>query len=218
MFSIVKTPKVFQSFFGNYLWHFSRKDKTLYLTFDDGPTPKITFWVLKQLKNYKAKATFFCLGKNVIKNPDIFNEILSAGHTIGNHTYNHLNGLNTNTKVYLNNIEKTHQEFLKSNKSFFNKRPLLFRPPYGKCWPKQLKYLINKGYKPVFWDVLSRDFDSNTTKEKCLNNVLKSVENGSIVVFHDSVKAFEKLEFVLPKILEYFTLKGYKFKAIKGIA
>jgi len=218
VFSIIKTPKVFSLIFKDYLWHFSRKNKILYLTFDDGPTPIITQWVLKQLKNYQAKATFFCLGKNVENNINIFNDILKKGHTIGNHTYNHLNGLNTNTKDYINNIAKAQQEFLKTNKSLLSIKPLLFRPPYGKCWPKQLKYLINKGYKPVFWDVLSRDFDKNITKGKCLKNVLKKTENGSIIVFHDSVKAFDKLKFVLPKILEYYTLKGYQFKAIKDIA
>ena len=218
MFSIVKTPSIFPLLFKKYLWHFSRKDKILYLTFDDGPTAKITPWVLTQLNNYKAKATFFCIGKNVVKNTTTFKNILTAGHAIGNHTYNHINGLKTNTNDYLNNIDKTHREFLKNNKSFENKHPLLFRPPYGKCKPKQLKYLIKNVYKPVFWDVLSRDFDLNITKEECLNNVLKSVENGSIIVFHDSVKAFNKLVFVLPKILEYFTIKGYQFKAIKDIA
>lgn len=214
---MVKTPRIFSLIFRNYLWHFSRKNKVLYLTFDDGPIPKITPWVLDLLKEFNAYATFFCIGKNAAKNSDIFNRIINDGHVIGNHTYNHLNGITTNTEKYLNNIEQTHKEFLKNNKFIFSNNPLLFRPPYGKLWPKQLNSLIKKNYKPVFWDVLSRDFDLNITKEKCLNNVLKFTKNGSIIVFHDSEKAFEKLQFVLPKALKYFALKGYQFKAIKDI-
>ena len=214
MFTLVKTPHLISATFSSYLWHFSRKEPTLYLTFDDGPTPKITPWVLDVLKEFEVKATFFCIGKNVVAQPEIFNNLLADGHRVGNHTFNHLNGLKTDTKTYLENIEKTQVAFLAQNPHHFETRELLFRPPYGKCFPNQLKALKKKGYKPVFWDVISRDFDLNINREDCLNNVLKHTENGSIVVFHDSEKAFKNLKYTLPKILDHFKAKAYQFNTI----
>lgn len=199
-----KTPPIFKKIFSKYRWHFHSDEKILYLTFDDGPTEHITEFVLDQLKQYNAKATFFCIGKNVKKNPSIFNRIVAQGHAIGNHTHNHLKGWKVKTANYIENVEKASQ-LIDSN---------LFRPPYGKIKKKQAKILLQEGYQIIMWDVLSADFDTSITKEKCLQNVLENAKKGSIVVFHDSKKAQEKMEFALPKVLEYFTNKGYVFKAI----
>lgn len=214
MLSIVKTPRFISKTFSSYLWHFSRENATIYLTFDDGPTPVITPWVLGVLKEFEVKATFFCVGKQVEAYPNLLNRILDEGHRIGNHTFNHLNGLKYKSDIYLEDIEKTQLLLLTKNKNHFTNKKLLFRPPYGKCTPKQLKALKNNAYKLVFWDVLSRDFDLNITPEDCLDNVLKNAENGSIIVFHDSVKAFKNLKYTLPKVLEYFKAKQYCFEII----
>lgn len=209
-FYFTKTPRIITRIFSNYTWRFSSKKKEIYLTFDDGPTPEITSFVLSELKKHNAKATFFCIGKNIENHPEIFNTILSDGHTIGNHTQNHLNGWKHKTFNYLENVLKC--EKIISNKLEESK---LFRPPYGKIKSSQAKELIKRGYKIIMWDVLSADFDTSISKEKCLQNVLKNTKNGSIIVFHDSIKASEKLRFVLPKILNYFSKKGFTFKAIE---
>ncbi|MFD1293278.1 polysaccharide deacetylase family protein [Lutibacter holmesii] len=202
----IKTPGLIKLFFNNWVWSFSSKEKILYLTFDDGPTPEITNWTLEQLQQYNAKATFFCIGKNVVNHPDIYQNIINHKHAIGNHTNNHLNGYNTNTTTYLNNISLCEKNLAK--------KPTLFRPPYGKLKFSQGKKLRKKGYKIIMWDVLSADFDTSITQEKCLKNVIEHTKNGSIIVFHDSVKAQEKLKYVLPKILEFYSKKGYQFNAI----
>ena len=228
----IKTPRIIQSIFGKYRWRFETERLTadeqigeIYLTFDDGPIPELTPWVLQQLSKYNAKATFFCVGENVKRHPEIFQKILSEKHSIGNHTNSHLNGWKTNKEVYLNNIEKAEANFKSSvtglwspnetqttGKSSFKTN--LFRPPYGKIRPGQAKKILNNGYDIIMWDVLSGDFDLSLSKESCLNNVLRNTESGSIIVFHDSEKAFKNLEYVLPRVLEYFTEKGYVFKAI----
>lgn len=221
-FYFIKTPTVVQRFFGKYVWSFSMKSsqqKTIYLTFDDGPTPEITEWTLNTLKDYNAKATFFCIGKNVKNHPDIFKWVVEDGHYIGNHTYNHLNGWKTDNAIYLENVLEAKKNI---ETSVANLDPsllthdskLLFRPPYGKIRSSQTKQLIKKGYKIIMWDVLSADFDQSISSKKCLNNVLKNTKNGSIIVFHDSVKAEKHLKFVLPKVLEYFSKKGYQFNSI----
>ena len=203
---LTKTPKIIQQFFKNYFWRFSTDKKEIYLTFDDGPTPEITNWTLDVLKQYHAKATFFCIGKNVLAEPEIYNRILEEEHQIGNHTHNHKKGSRTKTKVYIENV-------LLAEKLLQNKAKL-FRPPYGKIKRSQAKKLRNLGYKIIMWDVLSADFDTRISNQKCLENVLKNTSNGSIIVFHDSVKAAEKLKYVLPKVLEYYSKKGVAFKAI----
>ena len=202
----IKTPSLIKLIFNNRVWSFSSKEKTLYLTFDDGPTPEITNWTLKQLKIHNAKATFFCIGKNIVNHPEIYQNIIDCGHSIGNHTNNHLNGYKTNTSEYLKNISECEKKF--------KKKTTLFRPPYGKLKISQAKKLKKEGYKIIMWDVLSADFDTSITPEDCLKNVIRNVNNGSIIVFHDSVKAQEKLKYVLPKILEYYTYKGYRFNTI----
>lgn len=203
---MVKIPFFVPFFYPKRIWHFSRTEKTIYLTFDDGPIPELTLWVLNELRKHNAKATFFCIGKNIEENPEIFNNLMEEGHTLGNHTNNHLNARNTADSVYMENVDKAQK--------WFDGVSVLFRPPYGKLDSKKAGLLTKKGYKIVMWDVLSGDFDQTITKEKCLENVLKNTENGSIVIFHDSIKAEKNLRYCLPKVLAHFSEKGYAFKAI----
>ncbi|MGB0402444.1 MAG: polysaccharide deacetylase family protein [Salibacteraceae bacterium] len=184
-------------------FHMSRSEKVIYLTFDDGPHPEITKWVLKELRKYKAKATFFCVGENLHNNPEFVDLYESEGHTIGNHTYNHLNGWKTPQKDYLVNVDKFQDVF--SSK--------LFRPPYGKIGIKQIGALSND-FKICLWDVLVGDFDKKLTNEQCLKHTLRHTGNGSILVFHDSLKAEKKMKWVLPQILEHFHQLGFIFEAI----
>ena len=210
---LTKTPRFVQSLLSNIIWSFDKNKKEIFLTFDDGPTPNVTDWVLDELAKYNAKATFFCIGKNIEKHSKIFLKTIENGHSIGNHTHNHLNGLETDNVSYFKNTlkcEKTIQQF-----NDLNIQQKLFRPPYGKIKPNQIKFLKSKNYNIVLWDVLSADFDANITQDTCLQNVLKNSENGSIIVFHDSVKAFNKLKYVLPNILKYYSDRGFAFKKIE---
>lgn len=210
-FYISKTPKSIQRIFSKYLWRFPLDKKEIYLTFDDGPTPEITDFVLEELNKHKAKATFFVIGKNIKNYPTIFKKTLMDGHSVGNHTQNHLNGFKTKTQEYIKNVLEAENIISENMLKLPNK---LFRPPYGKIKYRQTKELQKQGYKIVLWDVLSGDFDASISKEKCLQNVLKNTQNGSIIVFHDSVKASEKLRYVLPMVLEHYTRKGVVFKSI----
>ncbi|GGG34191.1 polysaccharide deacetylase [Bizionia arctica] len=191
----------------------------MFLTFDDGPTPKITPWTLDVLKQYGAKATFFCIGENVQKNPEIFQNTLDQGHSIGNHSFNHPNGRKTKTQDYLENVKQA-QEIINSQlqqSTLNNQQPTintLYRPPYGQITKKQGRELLKLGYKIIMWSVLAIDWSSNTTKEKSLKNVIRNAKNGSIVVFHDSEKASENMQYALPKVLDYFSKKGYTFKSL----
>lgn len=201
----VKTPVVAKKMFPNYVWDKATTNKELYLTFDDGPTPEITQWTLEILEKYNAKATFFCIGKNVEKHPEIFQEIIDSGHAIGNHTYNHLKGWKTLHRDYIADIEKATK----------NIKTSLFRPPYGKLTPKQGKTLIAKGFNIVMWDVLSMDWDKSISPESCLEKVLTKSSLGSIIVFHDSMKAAKNMKYALPKVLEHFSKKGFSFKKLE---
>lgn len=205
-----KTPSVIKRLFSKYTWCFASNKKELFLTFDDGPTPDVTEFVLSELRKYNAKATFFCIGKNIKNHPDIFKQIISDGHTVGNHTQNHLNGWKTRNTTYINNVLEC-EKYLNNIKSTSK----IFRPPYGKIKKHQAKELFKKGYKIILWDVLSADFDTSISKEKCLSNVINNTKKGSIIVFHDSVKASERMQYALSKTLEYFSERGYVFKAIK---
>ncbi|OKS88023.1 polysaccharide deacetylase family protein [Mucilaginibacter polytrichastri] len=204
---LVKTPWLLKQFYSDLLWNADRDKRIIYLTFDDGPIPVVTPFVLKILKQYQAQATFFCIGDNIRKNPDIFEQIKAAGHAIGNHTFHHLKGWITDDDTYIKDTQAC-DELVHSN---------LFRPPYGRIKKSQAKKL--KGLYPdlkiIMWDVLSGDFDMSIEPEKCLNNVIKHTENGSIVVFHDSLKAFNRLEYVLPRAMEYWSKKGYQFEALE---
>ena len=191
------------SLFPSLIWKIKTEEKILYLTFDDGPTPEITEWVLGQLKQYNAKATFFCIGKNVAAYPEIYKRIISEGHLTGNHTYNHLNAWKTSKNDYIKDVEKA-APLIESN---------LFRPPYGKITPALIQSL-KSNYKVIMWDVLSYDFDVNKDESYCMNKVIRSAKQGSIVVFHDSVKAMPRLKETLPIILSYLTDAGYQFKTI----
>ncbi len=161
-------------------------------------------WVIDLLEQFNAKATFFCVGENVKKYPNLLEELRSQGHSVGNHSYNHYNGWQTDNLTYLRNVRKGAQAVHSE----------LFRPPYGKVKPSQAKFL-NRHYRVVMWDVLSGDFDPQITKEQCLNNVIKNTKAGSIIVFHDNIKSEEKLKFVLPKVLQHLSEQGYTFKALE---
>lgn len=192
--------------------------KAIYLTFDDGPTPKVTDWVLKTLKDYNAKATFFCEGQNIAKYPDLFNKLASEEHRIGNHSYSHFNAWKTNNTKFIADVEKAAQTIENSLKNSDYKSQLvnnkLFRPPYGKIRTSQAKILEKLGYTIVMIDVVSGDFDQSLYSKKSLEKLLKHTKSGSIVVFHDSKKAFRILKQVLPKVLDTWTKEGYKFLAL----
>ncbi len=222
-----KTPWLFKKLFPNYVWEFlstNKHEKVIYLTFDDGPIPKITPWVLSILKQYNAKATFFCIGNNIEKHPEIFNKILAEGHSIGNHTHTHVQGWCTKTEVYLEDFKKAERiinaQIANSeiqNSEIINQKSLivnLFRPPFGQLKNKQGKALIKRGYKIIMWDVVTFDWEDYMTPKKCLNKVLKNATNRSIIVFHDSVKASRNMQYALPKVLEHYTQKGFRFAPI----
>lgn len=197
----VKTNRFIKAIFPKYVWDIPNNEKKVYLTFDDGPIPEITEWVLDQLTQYKAKATFFCIGDNIEKHPEIFQKIIENNHSIGNHTFNHLKGWETSSKQYIENAEKC--AHIMATFKIRNTNPKLFRPPYGKIKPSQAKALRQSGYKIIMWDVISMDFDANISPEQCLDNVTKHIKSGSIIVFHDSSKAWQNLQYVLPKTLEF---------------
>ena len=209
----IKTNPIIKSIFSNYVWSIPNHEKKVFLTFDDGPIPEITDWVLDQLKVYNYKATFFCIGNNIEKHPEVFNKLIEEGHAIGNHTFNHVKGWNTPNKTYFKEVEMCEVEIQKS--PIVNLKSKLFRPPYGKIKPSQSRRLRKLGYKIIMWDVLSADYKKEIPKEKCLENVLKNLESGSIVVFHDSIKAFPNLEYVLPKTLQFLSENGYQCELIR---
>lgn len=187
----------------NLIWRLPQQAKTVYLTFDDGPVPEVTPWVLDILEQEGVKATFFCVGENVQKHPDIYNQILAKGHYVGQHTYNHLPAFKHNKEDYKENVMAA-KEFIKTD---------LFRPPHGQIRPSQM-IKMRKNYRIVLWDVLSGDFDSSITPEKCLKNVINKVRNGSIIVFHDSIKAEQNLKYALPRAIRYMKDYGYEFSLL----
>lgn len=205
-----RTPQLIQWLYPNLIWHKSRKEKTLYVTFDDGPVPEVTPLVLKILNDYNAKATFFCVGDNIAKHQSVYDQVVQNGHSTANHTYNHLNSWNTKTNKYLANVKQS-QTYLKPDLEM-GRKPL-FRPPYGKIKRRAVSKLSSK-YEIVMWDVLAGDFDKNITPEQCLTNTIKSTRSGSIIIFHDSLKAKNNMLYALPKFLEHFSNLGYKFKSL----
>jgi peptidoglycan/xylan/chitin deacetylase (PgdA/CDA1 family) len=201
------------------VWRKKVNDKVLYLTFDDGPIPGITEYVLEELDNFKAKATFFCVGDNIQKHPEVFKKIIFSGHLIGNHTFNHLNGWKTDDEQYLENIKKCDEVIFNiAGEEFFNsefkiQNIKLFRPPYGLIKKSQIKKLRDQ-YEIIMWDVLTGDFNKDLTCEKCLHKAIKFTKQGSIIIFHDSIKAEKNLRYALPRFLDHFTGKGFRFEVL----
>jgi peptidoglycan/xylan/chitin deacetylase (PgdA/CDA1 family) len=212
MFYFVKTPWWLKKLYPRCVWDIPAREKVLYLTFDDGPHPEVTPFVLDTLKQYNAKATFFCIGKNVAAHKDVYRSMLDDGHRAGNHTFHHLNGWKATDEHYLKNILEA-GKYIDSN---------LFRPPYGRITRFQVKLLsgirnspVNNNFSIIMWDVLSGDFDRSLTGAACASYVTKNAQPGSIVVFHDSEKAFPRLREALPKTLEHFSKAGYRFESIR---
>ncbi|MCL9809296.1 polysaccharide deacetylase family protein [Flavobacterium luminosum] len=210
MFYWTKTNKLVQWLFHNQIWFIPNTQNKVFLTFDDGPTPEITPWVLDVLRKHNVKATFFCIGQNIQKYPELFQRIIAEGHSVGNHTHNHVLGWKTSTKNYLKNIEQCQTEIAKEKAE----ESKIFRPPYGKLTPSQSKATRKLGYKIIMWDILSADFDSTISPQECFENSTNKVESGSIIVFHDSVKAFKNLQYALPKAIDFYKEKGLKFDII----
>lgn len=197
-------PSILRKLYRNGTWRMPTHEKKVYLTFDDGPIPDVTEWVLDFLKIQNIKATFFCVGDNIIKHPEIYERILTEGHTAGNHTFNHLKGFYTSNEIYFENVEKCNTVI---------KNSTLFRPPYGQLKFSQIRKLSKK-YKIILWDVLSYDYSNLVSPEKCLKNVVQYTRPGSIIVFHDSIKAKENLMYALPKAVEQLKDNGYRFELL----
>ena len=201
---LIKTPRVIQKLFPSFHWRVETTDSpVIYLTFDDGPIPQLTPWVLEQLANFNAKATFFCVGNNVRRYPELLTQTLAAGHSVGNHTMHHLDGWKSDNVPYFHDVRHCALQVKGS----------LFRPPYGRLKPAQVQFLMCH-YEVVMWDVLSGDFDPELSAEDCYQNVVRNASSGSIVVFHDSLKAEDKLRSILPRLLQYYADLGYRFEAL----
>jgi peptidoglycan/xylan/chitin deacetylase (PgdA/CDA1 family) len=200
---LIQPKPLLQRLYSKAVWNMNRSEKDIYLTFDDGPIPFLTEWVLDELKKYKATATFFCVGSNIKKNASIFERIKNEGHQVANHTMVHTKGFKTSTDKYMKEVDECRD--LVNNS--------LFRPPYGQLKRPQYKALLRSGYKVILWDVISYDYEK-IAPAQCAANVIKNTRNGSIVLFHDNVKAEENLRYALPKFLEHFTEKGFVFKAL----
>ena len=199
----ITIPRILRSFYPSLVWEMPRDEKKIFLTFDDGPHPTITPKIIDLLRRYDAKATFFCVGRNVEANKDIFNMILKEGHSVGNHTYNHDRGWRTATKDYIESVERAN-EHINSN---------LFRPPHGRIKYSQIRALQQK-YKIITWTVISYDWDKSITSDDCFNNIIRNADSGSIIVFHDSEKAINNMLPALEKVLKYYKSKGFTFEKI----
>jgi peptidoglycan/xylan/chitin deacetylase (PgdA/CDA1 family) len=200
---IEQPPFLYRVLFPGAHWRFHKEEKVVYLTFDDGPIPEITPWVLDVLDKYHIRATFFCVGDNVRKYPHIYREIIEKGHLTGNHTFHHLQGLKVTSKTYLKDVQEA-AERIESK---------LFRPPHGHIRLPQFFYL-RKHYDVILWDVVTRDYSRLMTPEQVFDNVKKYTRNGSIIVFHDSLKSRDKIKYALPKSLEWLLEQGYQFRLI----
>jgi len=200
---IEQLPRFMRAIYPLATWRMSSHEKVIYLTFDDGPIPEVTPWVLDILDKYNIKATFFCVGENVMRYPDLYQELHRRGHRTGNHTYNHMRGFTTTSKTYMANVEKAAQ-YIDSD---------LFRPPHGglrkfQYWEVRMKY------KVILWDVISRDYDKDVPEAKVLRIVKKYTRNGSIIVFHDSLKAERNMRYAMPRAVEYLLQQGYEFRTL----
>jgi peptidoglycan-N-acetylglucosamine deacetylase len=200
----IASPWWLQQLFPALCWHMPRNEKKIYLTFDDGPHPVATPFVLHALRAHQAKASFFCIGKNVAQYPQLYQQLLAEGHSVGNHTQNHISGWRHNDDSYFQDIGLA-QQHIASN---------LFRPPYGRLKPGFVGRLKANGWQTIMWDVISADFDIKISPQQCLQNVLRHTKAGSIVVFHDSEKALDRLQFALPQMLQHFAAKDFQFCAL----
>lgn len=206
-FYLVKTPWWVKKLYPDCVWDMPEKNKTLYLSFDDGPHPTITPFVLKLLKQYNAKASFFCIGENVAQHPDLFKQYIDEGHAVGNHTYKHVNGWKTNDEDYLYDIERT-DRLMSTN---------LFRPPYGRITRSQIKKIRNDnaGKKIIMWNILAGDWVTTLSPDKCYTRMREKISEGDIIVLHESNKSWERMSYCLPRLLKEFTAKGYVFAPIQ---
>ena len=209
---LAKIPTLLKHLLPNRLWNLPKDEQAIYLSFDDGPIPEVTPWVLEQLQQYDAKATFFCIGDNVRKHPEIFQKIISEGHAVGNHSFNHLNGWRTRSNLYLENVLQAQKEMEQYMVEATGSR--LFRPPYGRLKEQQARLLRENDFKVVMWDVLSVDYKQRLSPENCFKNVVNNAEAGSIIVFHDSLKAERNMKATLPRVLEYYSRRGFEFRSI----
>jgi peptidoglycan/xylan/chitin deacetylase (PgdA/CDA1 family) len=200
---IEQLPLFVRALYFGVTWRKSSREKIVYLTFDDGPIPEVTPWVLDVLDRYQVKATFFCVGDNVRKYPEVYRHVLERGHRTGNHTFNHLRGFFTSSKKYLANVEKA-AEYIDST---------LFRPPHGELRMPQFG-ILRKKYNVIQWDVITRDYDKDLPKERVLNIVKKYARNGSIIVFHDSLKAERNMKYAMPRAIEWLQQEGYEFRTL----
>jgi peptidoglycan/xylan/chitin deacetylase (PgdA/CDA1 family) len=197
-------PKLLRNLLPQCYWNLPNKQNKIYLTFDDGPTPQVLPFILQTLDKYKVPATFFCVGENMSKHPDLVKEMLKRNHVIGNHTNNHISGWRVKNQSYFENIEKC-DDVYKSH---------LFRPPYGRLRTSQANYLCRK-YKLIMWDVLSYDYDKNVKPEICYRNVIDTTKSGSLIVFHDNEKAYPNLQYALPHSIVFLLNKGFVFDTIR---
>lgn len=205
---LFRTPIWLHRVFPNYYWKIATQERVIYLSFDDGPDPEVTPFVLKCLSDYNAKATFFCVGENLEKNIELSENIVEEGHQIGNHTYHHLKGWNTPTQSYLDDVHLCQEKIGPISQS------PLFRPPYGRIKKSQGRELLELGYRCVMWDILTYDYDKRLDVDHALRRITALTRKGSIVVFHDSQKAKKQLQQLLPSYLEEMTTKGFRFELI----
>lgn len=211
MIHIYKFPSFIKRLAKNLVWDIPTGKKEIYLTFDDGPVPGLTEYVLKELRKYDAKATFFCVGDNISKYPEICKKIVEQGHLIGNHTFNHLKGWSTKNHEYFMNIDQCRDEIQKHQKT--QGKPL-FRPPYGQISKKQIKSIKDR-YHIIMWDVLTYDYEKTLAPPRRLEKIIDKTGPGTITVFHDNIKGEKNLKFLLPKYLDHFKKQGYQFKKIE---
>jgi peptidoglycan/xylan/chitin deacetylase (PgdA/CDA1 family) len=207
-----RVPFVLPWLFPNLVWKIPTTEKELYLTFDDGPIPGPTDFVLETLQKKNVKATFFCTGDNIHKHPEIFRKVIVEGHAIGNHTFNHLKGWNTSVEKYLNNVKQCETEIANHYSQLINRNSKIFRPPYGMITRQQIKALSE--YKIIMWDVLTIDYDKNVSPESCLQNSIRVTRPGSVIVFHDSLKAERNMMYALPRYIDHFLEQGFSFKLL----
>ncbi|PLK45226.1 polysaccharide deacetylase family protein [Emticicia sp. TH156] len=209
---IHKTNFLMRAMYPDFIWRKKTQEKKIYLTFDDGPIPEVTEFVLETLATFNARATFFCIGDNIRKHPFVFDKVIAGGHSVGNHTFNHLRGWDTANEVYLDNVKQC-DTLISSQARMMLPGKKLFRPPHGRIRRSQAKALLPE-YDIVMWDVLTADYAADITPEKVLAKSLQYTEAGSIVLFHDSIKANKNMSFALPRFLAYFSEKGFRFECI----